>query len=76
MGIILEVSPRERVHAEARRMSFVIYDDFGKGFSLELGWDDLAPLQRLFRVLKQDPPMLAHVSRALAALEKHNPVTP
>lgn len=51
MGMILDTNGR--VHAEARRESFVIYDDFGKGFSVELEWDWLDDLEEAVRELRE-----------------------
>lgn len=51
MGLILDIEGE--VRAEARRESFVLYDGFGAGFSLELAWDRLPHLKRALLALEE-----------------------
>jgi hypothetical protein len=50
--MILDEPEGARIHAEARRRSFTLYDDFGKGFSVELDWEDLDDMHRAVCSLK------------------------
>jgi len=77
MGLILDVKgsngksdDSNRVHAEARRESFVILDDYGKGFSVELEWDWLPDLERAVAALRRhadDKKLLAPAKMPVAA---------
>ena len=50
MGYVLDDHDKG-IHAEARRESFLLYDDFGHGFHLELDWSKLDELAFLVRRL-------------------------
>lgn len=53
MGMILSDHDKG-IHAEARRESFVLYDDFGDTFSVELLWSDLPELSYLVKQLVKE----------------------
>lgn len=50
MGMV-NPNPKKKLHAEARRESFVIYTDFGDQ-RMELSWDKLVALDEHLKWLK------------------------
>lgn len=51
MGMILDIRDGEKVHAESRRQSFVLFTDFGED-RIELTWDYLDDLIAAAQALK------------------------
>jgi hypothetical protein len=41
------------LHGECRRETFVLYDDFGSGFYVELPWDKFAELEHIMANIRQ-----------------------